>query len=294
MTTPAPIAGNDRQLEPAEFTRISQIAYREAGLAIPLAKLAMVQTRLARRLRLLNLPSYGAYCAFVESDKGQEERRELISALTTNVSHFFREGHHFDFLRDHVLASMAENQQLRLWSAGCSNGQEPYSLAMTLMEYQRGENSKPLTQDVKILASDIDPKVLKFAQSGRYSRAMINGIDSHRLERFFTREDGIGEYYAVNSELKQRISFRELNLVSRWPMRGPFDVIFCRNTVIYFDEDTQKTLWNRFAKIISPGGWLFVGHSERVSGESEELFEKMGNTIYRRRALSPSSRNERH
>ena len=268
-------------LDPAAFAQISAIAYREAGLAIAPGKAAMVHTRLARRLRALALTSYQDYCALIASDAGAGERREMISALTTNVSHFFREAHHFDRLRDEIApglhARLKAGGRVRIWSAGCSNGQEPYSIAMTLLA--GGEIGAGA--DLRVLATDIDPKVIAFARRGLYDERMMAGLPADLRTRFFARAaDGDG--WLVSDRLKGLVRFRELNLLDPWPMRGRFDVIFCRNVVIYFDTPTQEKLWRGFAEVLNPQGWLFLGHSERLSDDGGALFAGMGLTAYRR------------
>ena len=280
------------ELDAESFARIAAIAHKEAGLAIAPAKMAMVHTRLARRLRELRLASYPEYCTLVESSAGKAERREMISALTTNVSHFFRESHHFDRLRQDILPDMVRRlkngERLRFWSAGCSNGQEPYSIAITLLE----EMGEPTGADIRILATDIDPKVIEFARAGLYDQRMISGLSEDLRARYFTQitKDGHALWQA-SEKTRSLVSFRELNLLHEWPMKGQFDVIFCRNVVIYFDEATQQALWKRFTETLSPGGWLFLGHSERVPDQFLEALQPAGMTTYRRgNAKSPSYR----
>lgn len=278
----APIHGP--QLDPAAFDCIAGLAYREAGLFIPQAKSAMVRTRLARRLRALKLPDFGAYCDLVESPDGHAELAAMISALTTNVSHFFREEHHFDILRRSLMPRLREKaragQRIRIWSAGCSNGQEPYSIAMTLRDAGLAPQA-----DVRILATDIDPVVVAHARAGRYDETMMAGLPEDLRNRFFTPPEETGESgWRIAPELGRMVVFRELNLLRDWPMRGFFDAIFCRNVVIYFDGDTQSNLWPRFAGQLEPEGWLFLGHSERVSESGLPYFESRGMTSYQRNA----------
>ncbi len=271
------------QLDDQAFQRISDIAYKEAGLAIASSKAAMVHTRLARRLRALNFDNYEEYCALVESQEGDIERRELISALTTNVSHFFREDHHFERLQQEIIPELRQKLEkggrIRIWSAGCSNGQEPYTIAVTLLE----TGPIPAGADIKILATDIDPKVIKFARAGVYDERMLSGMPDQLREKYFKpMGDPTAKQWRVDDKLKELISFRELNLLHDWPMKGGFDIIFCRNVVIYFDEKTQNQLWKKFSEALSPGGWLFLGHSERISEESIIDLPSVGMTTYRR------------
>ena len=278
----APSLLHGPELDRDAFRRIAGIAQVEAGLHIPAAKSAMVRTRLTRRLKVLNLPDFEAYCGLIESPQGADERGAMISALTTNVSHFFREDHHFAILREKVLpqlvAKAAAQQRIRIWSAGCANGQEPYSIAMTLREA-----GLPKDANLRILATDIDPLVIAHARVGRFPETMMSGLPDARRAAFFTPVGGAPEAtWQVRPELREMIAFRELNLLRDWPMRGRFDAIFCRNVVIYFDADTQSQLWPRFAAAIDPEGWLFLGHSERISEVGRPFFQSCGITSYRR------------
>lgn len=268
----------DAELGPAEFDRIARIARDEAGLVLSASKIPMIRSRLVKRLRALGLADFGAYCALVAGGEGGAERARMISALTTNVSHFFREAHHFAILRDQVLPAalprLRRGGRLRLWSAGCSHGQEPLSMAMTLAE------ALPdiARHDLRILATDIDDEVLAVARAGRYGPALSSGLDEDRRRRHFRPVPGGGEIEA-SAALRRLIVYRRLNLLDPWPMRGAFDVIFCRNVVIYFDDDVQRTLFDRFADALKPGGHIIIGHSEnlqRVCGR----FRNLGQTVY--------------
>lgn len=270
------------ELPEADFRRIAAIAYREAGLAIGAGKSAMVRTRLARRLRALHLPSFAAYCAHIESPEGADEIGLLVSALTTNVSHFFREAHHFDILRTQVLPPLVDRaragKRVRIWSAGCANGQEPYSIVMSMIEA-----GLPLDADVRVLATDIDPNVIAHARSGLFGETMLSGLPDAMRARHFSPVAGATEtQWKVTDQLRHAVTFRVLNLLDTWPMRGQFDAIFCRNVVIYFDAETQDRLWRRFAAHLAPGGWLFLGHSERLSPNAIPLFTGRGVTSYQR------------
>jgi chemotaxis protein methyltransferase CheR len=274
------------ELDEAAFQRLAALAHGEAGLSIAASKAAMVRTRLARRLRALHLQDFASYCALVESDDGRQELNAMISALTTNVSHFFREAHHFDILRDQVLPPLIEKLRaggrLRIWSAGCSHGQEAYSIAITLRDA-----GLSIRDDVRILATDIDPTVIAHAQSGRYPASMLAGLpDALRIRHFSSAEDSAREVFQLDPDIAGLVTFRQLNLLRDWPMRGAFDAIFCRNVVIYFDAATQAQLWPRFSAQLSPGGWLFLGHSERISSEAQGLFARRGTTAYQRHDVS--------
>lgn len=281
---PPPGAAESRlsgpELAEADFRRIADIAYAAAGLAISPAKLAMVRTRLSRRLRALNLPSFEAYCAYLDGPDGTNEIGRLVSALTTNVSHFFREAHHFETLRQDILPPLAARARaggrVRIWSAGCANGQEPYSIAMTMIEA-----GMPLDRDVRLLATDIDPNVIRHARDGHYPDSMLSGLPDTRRTRFFKTSVGPQTPgWRVSDDLRAAVHFRVLNLLAPWPMRGRFDVIFCRNVVIYFDAETQDRLWRRFAELLAPGGWLFIGHSERLTTSVQGRFQARGVTAY--------------
>jgi len=282
-----PRAGTGPQgpaLSDKAFACIAELAHREAGLYLAPGKSAMVRTRLARRLRALGLKSFDEYCSLVRDPGQSQELATMVSALTTNVSHFFREEHHFDILRDRVLPALRAraNRRIRIWSAGCSNGQEPYSIAITLREA-----AIPAESDVRILATDIDPNVIAHARAGHYNSQMMTGLSPERRDRFFQPSGpSQPDSWRPKSDLSNLITFRELNLLRDWPMRGPFDVIFCRNVVIYFDQDTQDRLWQRFAAMLAPDGWLFLGHSERISEQHLPLFASRGVTSYQRRDIT--------
>ncbi|MEL6644659.1 MAG: protein-glutamate O-methyltransferase CheR [Pseudomonadota bacterium] len=282
MTDPALsfVPDGSIRLEEAGFARVAALAEREAGLTIPQSKAAMVQSRLSRRLRATGHQDFESYLAHVESASGQDERDQMISALTTNVSHFFREEHHFDKLRSEILPPLLDRARgggrVRIWSAGCSTGQEPYSLAITLLEMSRDV----ARHDIRILATDIDRGILKKATSGVFDSRQMGGLSEAQIATYFQSQPG-GSTYTVTDQVKDLIAFRRLNLIDPWPMQGRFDVILCRNVVIYFSAATQKTLWPRFAQALMPGGWFFLGHSERIQDESKNLFHSDGITTYR-------------
>lgn len=264
-----------------DFQAISDIAYKEAGLVFMPEKVSLVQSRINRRLRHLKINSFSEYTSFVESELGFAERKVMISSLTTNVSNFFRESHHFDILREQVFPSMLARARaggrVRLWSAGCSTGQEPYSMAMTLLD--AAPDAPNL--DIKILATDIDPNVISTAKKGYYDDRSADDISEAFQEKFTKNvKNGRKTGIQMTEALRNMVSFRELNLLSQWPISGKFDVIFCRNVVIYFDEVTQLSLWPRFEAVTAPDGWLFVGHSERLSERLETKFVTSGPTAY--------------
>ena len=269
------------EMTDSEFEALSAIAAREAGLAIPASKKSLVQSRVARRLRSLNIPTCRGYIDLVENSP--DETRELISVLTTNVSSFYREAHHFEFLRDTIFpvlkTRLDRGGRVRIWSAGCSSGQEPYSIAIECL------NAFPncANQDFLILATDIDPKILKKAVAGEYSNDDLAAVSAEDRARFFLPSPDDQDRLRASPELKKLIRYRELNLHGPWPMRNQFDAIFCRNVVIYFDDEHQKALWPRFRDQLVPDGWLILGHSERIQNVDEIGFRATGITIYQRR-----------
>lgn len=280
-------ASNALTMSDAEFKTISDIAYREAGLVFLPEKAPLVQSRINRRLRKLKINSFSEYATFVESDQGLSERQAMIWSLTTNVSNFFREPHHFDILKKQILPNLLTRaragERIRLWSAGCSTGQEPYSIAMTILDIAPNAS----TLDIKILATDIDPNVIVTAKQGYYDEGALRDIDETLQRKFLTIvQNGRKSGFQISDTVRNMVSFRELNLLSKWPISGMFDVIFCRNVVIYFDEETQTSLWPRFETVTTRGGWMFVGHSERITDQHETEFITAGPTAYLRPHLS--------
>ncbi len=262
------------------FSDLRDIAYREAGLVLSEAKAPMIQSRLRHRLRALQMDSLKQYCEFVESDPGRTELDMLISALTTNVSGFFREPHHFDFLEANVYPALREKlskgEVIRIWSAGCSTGQEPYSLVMDILE-KCGWHSP---ESCKVLATDIDVAVLSHAKAGLYSPGQIEGLPTALREKYLSKsrkQDRLS--FEVCEDIRSRVTFRRLNLHGSWPMKKKFDFIFCRNVVIYFDAETQDRLWPRFHRMLVDTGFICVGHSERINSD---LFVNAGSTTYKK------------
>lgn len=267
-------------LTPAQFSRISEIARREAGLALSAAKTSMISARIARRLRDTGQPDFAAYVALLESRAGTDELRMLISALTTNVSHFFREDHHFHMLETEILPRLIgeakTGRPVRIWSAGCATGQEPYSIAITILR----RIPDAAARDVRILATDIDETTLARAMRGRYTPSQVESVPLNDRRRYFVPAEA-GDMEA-GPELRALVTFRQLNLIGPWPIQKSFDVIFCRNVVIYFDGETQAALWPRFRQALSPDGVLFIGHSERLDPASARGFVSVGVTSYRK------------
>jgi chemotaxis protein methyltransferase CheR len=277
----------DVRLEPEQFRALARIARQDAGLTIPEGKAGMVQSRLARRLRVVGLDGFDAYLALVESTGGAEERRELISALTTNVTQFFRERHHFETLRNEVLPPLVARAQtggrVRLWSAGCSTGQEAFSIACEVIRLA----PRAPRFDIRILATDIDRNVLRRAREGRYPSTVFTGLSPDDIASLSGAAGARSGETVIRPELRDLVTFRELNLLGPWPIRGAFDAIFCRNVVIYFDAEAQRRLWPRFEAALAPGGWLFLGHSERLNGDAAPGMANVGVTTYRRLSVAP-------
>ncbi|MGA7804677.1 CheR family methyltransferase [Bradyrhizobium sp.] len=265
-------------LHEGDFRKICRLVMDTAGIVLSEKKRAFVQGRLGRRLRILGLSDFAAYCRLLESPAGDDERNNLINAVTTNHTSFFREPHHFHYLAQTILPRIAAQDRadrFRIWSAGCSTGEEPYTIAMTLREHQ----SLLRGVDVKILATDLDTNVVAHAAAGIYDAERLETIPkSLRLKYFNALDDGSAE---AGDELSSLISFAPLNLLQTWPMKGPFDVIFCRNVVIYFDKPTQRRLFDRYAELLKSDGCLFIGHSESLMNVTDR-FELVGRTIYRR------------
>lgn len=261
-----------------DFQRIVKLAGHYTGIVLGEHKRDMVYGRVARRVRKLNLDSFSNYLDFLENNP-QQELSSFINVITTNLTSFFRENHHFDFLLKRVLPEIKRknfaSKRMRIWSAGCSTGQEPYSIAITLRKL-----GIPSDWDIKVLATDLDSEVLAKAQAAIYSVTDVDGLDNITVKNYFQRSEERRKV-KVKESVKRHIHFKRLNLLEKWPMSGPFDFIFCRNVVIYFDKPTQKVLFDRYAEILAIGGYLFVGHSENLHGISER-FENLGNTIYRK------------
>jgi chemotaxis protein methyltransferase CheR len=265
-----------------DFTEIAAMLYADAGIYLPESKATLVYSRLVKRLRKLNLESFHDYCGLVGAPEGAGERLEMLSALTTNVTRFFREPHHFEHLKTLVLPPLLDaarrGARARLWSAACSSGQEPYSMALTVLSLD--PNAAAL--DVKILATDIDPRVVAEGRRGAYVEAALADVPPVLRKRYFVcAPDKRRQEWVVADELKRLVSFRTLNLNADWPMPGKFAAIFCRNVVIYFDEPTQQKVWSKFAAKLEPNGWLYIGHSERVTGPAAARLVSDGVTTYR-------------
>ena len=264
-----------------DFKTIAAMVHGDAGIALHETKATLVYSRLAKRLRALGLASFRDYCGLVAGQDGVDERQKMLAALTTNVTRFFREPHHFDHLRTKVLPPLLNaaraGGKVRLWSAACSSGQEPYSAAMAIL----ATAPDAANLDIKILATDIDPNMVAEARQGIYAPTLLTGIPDEYRRRWTAPSAHRPGSVQIAEEARALVTFNELNLIGDWPMKGKFDAIFCRNVAIYFDDDTQARLWSRFAPLLKVGGHLYIGHSERVAGPAAAAFEPDGITTYR-------------
>jgi chemotaxis protein methyltransferase CheR len=273
------------ELSYREFKSFQRLIHELAGISLADSKQVMVQGRLARRLRELNFDSYRQYWEFLSSNEGSSEIPLFINALTTNKTDFFREKHHFEFLTKTFLPQMVERakqggpKRLRIWCSASSTGEEPYTIAMTVREFFGNDSS----WDIRILASDIDTAVLKRASDGIYTADRVAEIPRDLLTRYFERETrDRGADFQVKPSLRDLITFRQINLQDQdWPIYTLFDLIFCRNVMIYFGTDLQAGLVKHFAETLQPRGYLIIGHSESLSGLTDD-YELLGNTIYRK------------
>lgn len=260
---------NDLALTEEDFQRISDVIYQHCGINLHDGKKSLVRARLAKLLRMSKCRSFKEYIDYVLSPEGQGEFSSLVDSLSTNLTSFFREKNHFDFLTGTHLNRLCKEKEktsplkIRAWSAGCSSGEEPYTLAITLLDYF--SNRGPW--DIKILATDVSTRMLEKAQMGTYDRERVAPLSPEQLRQYMVPNTMEGrKVYQVSAALKNRIKFRYLNLMEKWPFDIAFDFIFCRNVMIYFDKKTQEKLVNRFWEYLDKGGILFVGHSESLAG----------------------------
>ena len=265
------------------FQRIRRFVSEHTGIVLSDAKKNMVYGRLSKRIRKGGFDNFTAFCNAI--DEGVEQEQEfLINAITTNLTSFFRENHHFEFLANTIIPELVKekgrHKRLRIWSAGCSTGEEPYSIAITLQEALPNFEQ----WDVKILATDLDANVIEHGKQGIYRTDRIEGLTPARIKRCFHRGRGKNaDMVKVKDELKRMIHFKRLNLLDEWPMKGPFDLMFCRNVVIYFDKPTQKVLFARYENILKSRAYMFIGHSESLYKVTTD-FESLKHTTYRKKA----------
>lgn len=262
-----------------DFDFLSETINKRTGIVVSDDKFNMFYSRLSRRVRALGLSSFRDYCDIVRNDRDGAETVELINAITTNLTAFFREKHHFEYLSKTVIPELmvsSTERNIRIWSAGCSTGEEPYSLAITARE-----SSLSSQWSINLRATDLDSNVLATASQGVYAMSRVEGMSSQHLKRWFFRGTGSRQgMVKVKPELSRIISFSQLNLMDNWRVE-PQDVIFCRNVIIYFNKQTKQQLADKFAESLKPGGYLFIGHSESLFKVSDR-FELIGNTVYRK------------
>ena len=279
---------NEFSLGEREFERIRARLYDVAGISLSDAKRTLVIARLSKIVRTMRLPSFDAYLDFLERQGTASDAQDFVNALTTNLTRFYREEHHFAHLVTHVGELMKtrtsqSEKRLRIWSAGCSTGQEPYTIALSLLDAW----PELKRWDMKILATDIDTSVIAKAATGMYPETELNGLSAERVRLFERVADGRIRIPPVIAAL---VSFKPLNLMAPWPMKGPFDAIFCRNVAIYFDKATQGEVFGRLGKILAPGGFLYIGHSENL-GNGSTGFRLVGKTIYQARNAEQRTRD---
>ena len=269
--------GREFPMSAKNFQRISSLAYDHSGIVLSDHKQQMVYSRLARVIRKSGLENFDDYLDQLDKNWASE-CTPFLNAITTNLTSFFRENHHFEFLSDHVVPKLKImhklDKRIRVWSCAASTGEEPYSIAMVLREGFPG-----LDWDIKILATDLDSNVLAKARSGLYSDDRVEEIEPRRLKRWFTKLDG--KNYQVDDSIRSMLTFNQLNLLDSWPMKGPVDLVFCRNVIIYFDHQTQITLFKKIHNLMAEDSHLFIGHSESLFSVTTQ-FRSVGRTIYQR------------
>ena len=278
-------SGKEFNFTKSDFERVRALIYQRAGISLADSKQEMVYSRLARRLRATGIVSFATYLAELEAGRLGEEWESFTNALTTNLTSFFREAHHFPLLAEHLKTAA---QPITIWCSASSTGEEPYSIAMTACEA-----FNTLTPPVQIVATDIDTNVLATGEHGVYGIERLEKMSPERQRRFFLRGKGAQEgMVRVRPELRQLVTFRPLNLLSdKWPLTGQFDVIFCRNVMIYFDKATQRKILARFVPLMKSDALLFAGHSENFLYVSESL-KLRGKTVYeldQRSAMRPAA-----
>ena len=263
-----------------DFGRIRALAKQKTGIELGDHKKEMIYSRIVRRIRALKLRDFATYLNYLE-DNLDTELTNFINAITTNLTSFYRESHHFDFLKQKAIPEMLKSKKskrIRIWSAGCSTGEEPYSIAITL----NGALPTNSGWNAKVLATDLDTNVIEHGRAGIYTSERVGNLDPELVRKHFDiKSVDNAQHYEAKQKIKDYITFNRLNLLGKWPMSGKFDIIFCRNVVIYFSKDTQRTLFDRYADILEPNGYSIIGHSETLHGVTDR-FSSMGRTIYRK------------
>lgn len=263
-----------------EFRELRRIIHACSGIVIGPEKHSMIRARLQKRMQALGFSAMSQYLDLLNGPSGRAERNRFISSLTTNFTSFFREAHHFDLLTETILPSITDDSDgIHIWSAGCSSGQEPYSIAMSVLD------ARPeLAAKVKILATDIDATIIDKAKQGIFRPGELSGVGTDSLSRHFTPVAGQTDeqMLRVSRRVSRLVTFQQLNLVSEWSLTQHFHVIFCRNVAIYFDQAAQDRLWRKLSLHLRPGGWLLIGHSERVPVIQHDYLQPSGLTAYRK------------
>lgn len=284
VTSSCPFDGtNSAIFSRADFDAIAEIVYGESGNVYPEGKAMLVYSRLTKRLRINRTASFGEYIRLVANNAA--ERRIMVNLLTTNHTYFYREEHHYDHfintMRPDLIDKAMRGKPVRIWSAGCSSGEEVYSLGMAFLGEHRGEGMRIASKDVRFLASDLDDQSIETARAATYAKSALTPVPAD-LRNHWTKN--IGDEAVIAPAIQNLIRFRSLNLLHQWPFTGLFDAIFCRNVMIYFDTATKEQLLLRFAQQLAPSGYLYIGHSERLSGPAEDYLTAVGKTIYQRTA----------
>lgn len=279
----AKTADKEREFEftTESFNQVRKLVKLITGIVLSDGKQDMVYGRLSRRLRKLSIPDVKSYLQLVQKDNS-DELIHFVNALTTNLTSFFRESHHFEYLKSDIFPALinknGQTKKIRIWSAGCSTGEEPYSIAMTALDFFSSYQG----WDVKIIATDLDSNVVNTGKDGVYPLSRIDDVSSDYKARWMRRGKGDkSDLVKMSAELQNMITFKQLNLLEDWPISGPLDIIFCRNVVIYFDKETQKVLFDRYANILNSEAHLLIGHSENMFNVCHR-FKTLGNTIYQK------------
>lgn len=269
-------SSGDFALKTTHFNQIKTLLYETSGIDLKPGKENLVKNRLASRLRTLGLNDFDDYLSYIERDQSKQELTILIDSMTTNKTSFFRETPHFEFIEKNLLPIWSHKTSVRLWSAGCSSGEEPYSLSMLLLDKLSNPSS------ARILATDISDSILNTARKATYSQEQIADVPAAYKKKYLQMNTQAGQsLFSVAQQVRSLVRFANLNLMTSWPMKGPFDLILCRNVMIYFDRPTQERLINRYYDMLSPGGHLFIGHSESLSSV-QHSYDYIQPAIYRR------------
>lgn len=268
-----------------DFERISRLVHQEAGIVLGAAKKMLAYSRIAPLVRASGLQTFSDYIDLIEKDA--EKRTRAVSSLTTNHTYFYREPHHFEHFTEHVrpklLGDVDAGKRVRIWSAGCSSGEEIYTLMMVLLGTEKRLAGSLASRDFAALASDLADHAVEAASEGKYQAEALSKLPAGLADAWCEEVPDTAQL-VISRKLRDLIRFRRLNLLGSWPISSAFDVIFCRNVMIYFDEPTKEALVLRLARALKPGGHLYIGHSERVSGEAAQYVESLGSTIYKRKA----------